>query len=315
MWPACIASGSLLVAVALLAVRPDPARAWVRWIWPSDVAAATSLLQTVATSVMTAYSLTFSITLVAIQLASQQFSPRLLRTFARDWIVQAAMAVFISAFVVSLTTLRGVHADQPLPVFGVLLSLLLGLASAAMLIVFISHMVRRVRIDDMMTAVHHDTVVTLQDTYATYGQGPEDPRDAEVPGPDGGVLITATASGFIRTIDPERLVRLARRHDAFLRIWVRPGDSVIRGTPLATVFPTADTSLPVDVLTHDLNVAVSFASERTEEQDVDTACGSLWTSASRPSPRRSMTRPQLRKPSPTAQISSCGCRAGAWAAS
>jgi DNA integrity scanning protein DisA with diadenylate cyclase activity len=82
------------------------------WFWPAVVAAASlvvTMLQVVATSIMTAMTLTFSLTVVALQPASRQFSPRLLREFARDTKTQVVPATLISAFVISLTGLRGMR--------------------------------------------------------------------------------------------------------------------------------------------------------------------------------------------------------------
>jgi uncharacterized membrane protein len=267
MWPAAVTFVSFVVTQLLLTVRPESDQAWVAWLWPADAEAATAMLQTVATAVITASSLTLSITVVAIQLASQQFSPRLLRSFARDPLIQAAMAVFVSAFVVSLTTLRGIDPAKPLPLFSVLLSLVLGLASAAMIIAFIAHMIRRLRIDNMMSSVHHDTVASLRDAYPPYGSGPADPSP-DLPGPEGGTVIRAWDSGFVRTIDPEPLIRAAEGLELFLRIDVRPGDSVVRGTPVATAFRLGDDPVRTDVVQRALIPGIALGAERTEEQDV-----------------------------------------------
>jgi uncharacterized membrane protein len=151
-WPAVVAVLSSLLTIGLLQVRPDPEGAAARLLFPGSTDAASTVLQVVATSVMTAMSLAFSLTVVALQLASQQFSPRLLREFARDRQIQAVLAVLVSAFVVSLTGLRGIDPEQRLPVLVPALSLLLGLASAVALLAFLGHLVRALRVDTMMAA-------------------------------------------------------------------------------------------------------------------------------------------------------------------
>jgi uncharacterized membrane protein len=177
------------------------------------------------------------------------------------------MAVLISAFVVSLTTLRGLDPERPLPVLALLLSLVLGLASAGVLIAFMGHIVRRLRVDNMMTSVHRDTRTSLEAAYPPHDEGPEEPGDG-LPGPEGGVLIPAWRSGFVRTVEPGTLVDAACRHRVFLRMEVRPGDSVVEGSPLAAAFPVDDGDVPVDELVDELEEAVALGFERTEEQDV-----------------------------------------------
>ena len=63
---------------------------------------ARAVLSTIAGSLITATSLTFSLTVVALQLASSQFSPRLLRLFASDRTVHATLATFLGTFTFSL---------------------------------------------------------------------------------------------------------------------------------------------------------------------------------------------------------------------
>lgn len=68
--------------------------------------AARSVLETIAGSLITVTSRTFSLTVVTLQLASSQFSPRLLRTFTRDRFVHATLALFLATFAFALTVLR-----------------------------------------------------------------------------------------------------------------------------------------------------------------------------------------------------------------
>ncbi len=67
------------VAIALARLRPDPDAMVTRLVWPGSTDSAVAVLETIAASVITVTSLTFTLTVVALQLASQQFSPRLLR--------------------------------------------------------------------------------------------------------------------------------------------------------------------------------------------------------------------------------------------
>ncbi|MFP5368670.1 MAG: DUF2254 family protein, partial [Actinomycetes bacterium] len=105
-------------------VRPVAGTGWAHVIWPAGTDAARALLQAVATAIMAVATVTVSLTVVALQLASQQFSPRLLRQFARDRFIQAVLALFISTFIVALAGLRGLNPDQPVPVLVILLALL-----------------------------------------------------------------------------------------------------------------------------------------------------------------------------------------------
>ncbi len=90
-WPMAVAVGATALTLCLLPLRPPPG-SWA-WLFPGDAQAASTLVQVVGTAAMTAATMTFSLTVVALQLASQQFSPRLLREFARDPVTQAVLAI------------------------------------------------------------------------------------------------------------------------------------------------------------------------------------------------------------------------------
>ncbi len=265
-WPTVGVAGAFVATLGLLTVRPSSRSSFATRAWPTDAATATSVLQGIATASMAAASLTFSLTVVALQLASQQFSPRLLREFARDRVIQLVMGVLISAFVVPLTTMWGLDPDRPLPVLALLLSLGLGLASAVLLLVFIGHLVRALRVDTMMAGVHRNTRRSILRSYPLREQDAESPGP-ELPGPSGGTLVPARRSGFVRTVQPAPLVALARRHRVVLNLGLRPGDSVVTGAPVASAWSDSGGPVDVDALADGVGSAVDLGPERTEEQD------------------------------------------------
>ena len=86
------------------------------YLFGGGPAEARELLSAIASSLITVTSLTFSLTVVTLQLASGQYSPRLLRTFARDRFVQFTLALFLSTFVYALTLLRSVRDHRRPPI-------------------------------------------------------------------------------------------------------------------------------------------------------------------------------------------------------
>ncbi|PKI92903.1 hypothetical protein CW368_00940 [Actinomycetales bacterium SN12] len=264
-WPM---SASLLALVLTLALMPIQSPVGHQsWLWPGDAAGASALVQLVGTAVMAAATLTFSITVVALQLASQQFSPRLLREFARDPVTQAVLAVMLSTFVVSLTALRGIRTEQPLPVAVIVLVYVLGIASAGALLAFVGHLVRTLRVDTMMVAVHQEASRTIAQTYPGYGdtsKKPESGLEQHVKG----TVFGAARSGFVREIHPEVLVEVAHKHDLIVRLDVRPGDHVVAGAPLGIVWGKGAAPNAVKAVSDRAAVAIEIGSERTSDQDV-----------------------------------------------
>jgi len=264
-WPSVAAALSLVLASALLPVRVPPDTAAAAWLWPSDAEGARALLQVVATSTMAATTLTFSLTVVALQLSSQQFSPRLLREFARDRHTQVVLAILVSTIVIALVGLRGVSGDEPLPSVLLAVVLLLGLASVAALVTFMGHLVRSLRVDTMMAAVRRETVATLHQMYPEHGgraidAGPVAPAEA--------VDFPAARSGFVTVIRPHTLLEEAARTGLIVRLKIRPGDHIVRGTPLAAAWAVeGGAGVEAETIAHLLADAVEVGYERTVEQD------------------------------------------------
>ena len=263
-WPSAASLAALLVTLLLMPVRPAADVAWARWIWPAGVEAASSLLQTVATSVMTAATVTFSLTVVALQLASQQFSPRLLREFARDARTQAVLGVLLGTFLVSITGLHGMDAARPVPVLVVGLVYVLGIASGIVLLLFIGHIARSLRVDTMMRNAHQGCLAVLRDTYPLSDTGEVQQFDT----PAGGTLVPVGRSGIVQTINAEHLTAMLQQRRLSMRIMVQPGDHVTLGSPVARVWADDDGGpVPLAAVRKTLAEALDIGYERTPEQD------------------------------------------------
>jgi uncharacterized membrane protein len=265
-WPLAGAVLGIGLATLLLALYPGTGAGG---LWPGDAEAASSMLQIIAGAVITVTTLTFSLTVVALQLASQQFSPRLLREFVRDRVTKAVLAILVGTFVYALSVLRSLDAEQPLPEPALIVGFLLGLVSLASLIGFITHLTRILRVDTMMLNVHEESSRTIATFYAGYDDGrPHSPGDVEHGADPGfGTLITARRSGFLRHVEVDKLVRASSRAGAFVRVGVRPGDHITTGTPIASMWSLTPGRDPDPELADTVHNALNIDYERTMDQD------------------------------------------------
>ena len=234
--------------------------------------AARAVLQAISGSLITVTSLTFSLTVVSLQLASSQFSPRLLRTFTSDRFVHWTLALFLGTFAYSLTVLRTIRtaADQQsefVPDVAVTVAFVLAIASVVGLVLFLAHLTREIRVETMMRKVQAETIETIDAVYPKDPPGRlPDPRAVEA-----AVPIEADSSGFLTSVDPQILVGAAKKARAIIRIDVDPGSSLIAGVPFATVWPDDRRDHFSDEEITDLTAAIRRAAgtgfERTTAQD------------------------------------------------
>ncbi|MBX7434743.1 DUF2254 domain-containing protein [Mycobacterium sp. Y57] len=253
-----------------------------QFLFGGGPASARDVLSAIAASVMTVTSLTFSLTLVTLQLASGQYSPRLLRTFARDRFVQRTLALFVATFVYALTVLRSVRdGSSGAPVFvpqvSVTVAYLLALVSVIGLVLFLAHLVRQIRVETMLGIVLADAE---QAADAMFGELDETARSALPPmPPDSAISIDASRTGFLVGVDEEALVAAAARVDAVVLVDRKPGEWTVAGTPVAVVWSADDGgALDGDALGQlrdCVAAAVRTGDERTPVEDVGYALRQL----------------------------------------
>jgi uncharacterized membrane protein len=121
----------------------------------------------------------------------------------------------------------------------------------------------------MMVSLHGETVATIEEDYPSLAD-PEPARPHGLADAQGGTLLLAPRSGFVKVIDPQKLVALGVRRDVVLWMLIRPGDHVALGSPLGTARCTDGTPYPAqqaDQLIPGLLEAVELGYERTSEQD------------------------------------------------
>ena len=145
-----------IVAELLVRLDTDAADDAFSWAFGGDAEAARAILSAIASATITVTALVFSITIVALQLTSNQFSPRALSNFLRDRVNQATLGVFLATFTFSLMALRAVRntgdgSDGFVPSVTITVAFVLMLASVVMFIEFIHHATQSLR---AVTIIH-----------------------------------------------------------------------------------------------------------------------------------------------------------------
>lgn len=281
LWP--LPTMSIIIAVVLGIILPLVDRAVdsslpvgvERFLFAGGPESARAVLSAISGSLITATSLTFSLTVVALQLASSQASPRVLRTFLKDQTVHWTLSVFVGTFAYALTVLRTVQdgddtIDPLVPRLAVTLASLLTLASVVMLTLFLAHLARQLRIETTMRQVYLETSKTIELVASTMATGRTDLP--EWPPAERIGLSLATRSGFIRSSDRSRLLTIAIRHDLVVREEHTVGHHVVSGTPVIRWWPRDPLQHLDDDERDDINRslagAVGLAYERTASQDI-----------------------------------------------
>ena len=192
-------------------------------------------MATIATALLTFTGVVFSITLVALQMASTQYSPRVLRTFVRKPVTKLALSTFIATFVYSLTLLSRLGtttAAHTVPQGAVGLAYLLVMASVLVFVVFVHSTVRSIRVSYVIQAVFVETLQAVDTMFAPASVY----REAHEPGlrsPRRG--LASNVDAVLDGVDAHRLVEVARQRGCVLRLCVPVGTYLTRGADLIEV--------------------------------------------------------------------------------
>jgi uncharacterized membrane protein len=227
--------------------------------------AAQLVLATIAASMLTFTGLVFSITIVALQLASSQFSPRVLRAFLRDRGSKIALGGFVATFVYAFIVLGAVREGGPdsapfVPGDAISLSFVQVFATVVAFLYYVNHIAQSIRVVNIIESVARETRAAIREVHGHDGPDP----GADRPDPEGPPVATicATSPGALMAIDEDDLIAVASRHDCVLRLRPHVGDYLFRGMPVVDVYGR-EAPAPDEVLPH-----LGLGVERTMYQDV-----------------------------------------------
>ena len=212
----------------------------------SSVIAVTSVI---ATSMLSFLAVVFSITLVALQLASQQFSPRVLRIFARSTVVKVTLGLFIATFAFSLVMLSEAtrREETTAPLVSLSVAILLVFTSIVVFVEFVKTIINMMRIGNIISIVADETRAAIIDNFLPEMAYAEcEACSLEQPiqiiyyeNPPASPLVSRDLQGVLEAISDVRLVQLARQYNCVLRVLPQTGEYLVSGTPVVEVYGPA----------------------------------------------------------------------------
>lgn len=262
---AALAGLSLLLEAATL----DHRQAVPWFVYVSAAEDARNVTSTLLSSIMTMASLVFSITMVVLTLAANQFGPRLIRSFMGASLTQVVLGTFVMTIVHCLLALSAIgwsESEEPLPFYTVTVAILLSLISVAFLVLHIHVLARSIMSETVIARVGRELDETLD------AQGEIEPEqsnpDAALPDDfyERAAFFGPPATGYVRAVDFDRLVAVARDANALVGLTFRPGDFVIHDSGAIGIYPKERAS---EERAEAVGEAIVLGAHRTPVQDPD----------------------------------------------
>jgi len=219
------------------------------WIRTGNADAERSVLIAIAAAVITVIGVVFSITILALTLASQQFGPRMMRNFVRDLGNQVTLGVFVGTFVYSVLVLGSIDSLSPsfVPYLPTSIAEALLLVDLGILIYFIHHIAKSIQLPEVIAGIADDLMASIDSEFPQrVGERIAEPAQSHsgksVPEllklvEEGGAVVPSQVSGYIQYVGYAQLIAIATRTDSFIRLEHRPGHYLATGRPLAMVWP------------------------------------------------------------------------------
>lgn len=251
------------------------------WFYSNKADGARAILTTIAASMMTVASVTFSITMVAVTSAAGQYGPRLIGNFMRDRANQVTLGTFTSTFVYCLLILRVARTGDPsgaenavtefVPNLSLLVAMGLTMFCVGVMIFFIHHIPETLNVGNITGRVGRKLRQDIKKMFPeTIGTSPDDTEiDKSKFDVENAIEVKAEAEGYIQAVNETALLNWATENDAVIRLQYRPGDFSIAGDVLMQVWVNGAEQTQLDEADIDrLRAGYAMGLDRTEHQNV-----------------------------------------------
>ena len=244
--PALMVAAAIALAVGLIEadthVKRELLAEWPR-LFGAGADGSRAMLTAIASSMITVAGVTFSITIVALSLASTQYTPRILRNFMADRTNQLVLGFFVGIFTYCLVVLRTIRSGdegQFIPSLAVAFGFVLALVGVGVLILFIHHIATSIQASHVISTVATETTRAIERLFPEeLGDDAEEDVTSAPSGwdHDGAQWreVGALKTGYLQDVDADALLRFARERGVVVRMERHIGEFVIKDSPLVSL--------------------------------------------------------------------------------
>lgn len=263
-----VVSGAALAIILVIVDHEVLESPETRLVFGGGPEGAREVISAVAGSMVAFIGTVFSITVIVLQLASSQFSPRALRSFLRDRRSQAPLGIFLATLVYAMVVLWTIRAPDEgidggfVPHLAISGAYVMVLVSLATFVYYIHHVSQSIRVANVVHRIGAETSAILDERYPD----PFDPELDTLAPPElrgTGTILPSSRYGVVLAIDQPQLAAHARKLGGRVEVLPYVGDFVPVGSPLARWTGDAANARRVEPERY-----IQLGRERTMEQDI-----------------------------------------------
>ena len=219
-----------------------------KYFFVNSADSARSILSTISGAMIGVAGTVFSVTLVALTLASSQFGPRLIKNFMYVRLNQVVLGSYVATYLYCLFVLNAIKENDSytfMPIISILVAIIAALVNIILLIIFIHKIATSIQADKVISDISeniHDQIDAL------YPKEIGEPLEVEkITIVDNikskyinSFAIKSQKSGYLQYIDGESLLKLACKFDVLIELNFRPGDHLVKDIEIAKLYSNTD---------------------------------------------------------------------------
>ena len=257
-----------------------------KYFFVNSADSARSILSTISGAMIGVAGTVFSVTLVALTLASSQFGPRLIKNFMYVRLNQVVLGSYVATYLYCLFVLNAIKESDSytfMPIISILFAIIAALVNIVLLIIFIHNIAISIQADKVISDVYENIYNQVDSLYPKkIGYPLEDEKTSIVQNIKSKYLksfsVKSQKNGYLQYIDGDSLLKLASKFNVLIELNFRPGDHLVTDIEIAKLY--ANNELKVDEIKKFYNQFV-IGKTKVGDQDVEFSIHQMVEIASR----------------------------------
>lgn len=244
--PLLLIAASILLAILMVYIDQQvkiPQKGLARIFLVNNPDSARSILSTISGAMMGVAGTVFSITLVALTLASNQFGPRLIKNFMHKHLNQVVLGSYISTYLYCLLVLNSIGDGENysfIPSISILFAIIAAIGNIILLIIFIHQIAISIQADKLISDISEYLSNQIEMLFPKNIGSVAEPKVVNendlLSGFSHKIPLKSSKSGYLQYIDNDELLAILTKKEALLEMYYRPGDHLVEGERLGMLF-------------------------------------------------------------------------------
>ena len=204
-----------------------------------DLEDSLEVVKLIASSTITITSIAFSMTVVALVMASNQFGPRLIENFMQNKWTQLVLGIFTSTFVFCLVVISKINVSSEAPYypqFAIVIAVILAVICVFVLIFFIHHVATSIRADNVVKQISSSMMNDIRTLQSENKRVHAFKSIIELENYTYKLNIVSKCDGYIQAVEYHQILDTAIQFDGLIIMQRRAGQYIVPGTPIAVLY-------------------------------------------------------------------------------